>query len=143
MVDPTQIVADAEYVRSRLAPQPEQGQVKSPDEMVEDLEWAKYGTGRIALVLKDAGVEVKRCRRALAAASARARQTSTAKASDQRDADVVLAVVAEQEAFDVAESALEFAKSVARGVEQSGSLTQTQAALVRAQMNLAGTGREA
>jgi hypothetical protein len=71
--DAAAIEARVEKVRARLAPAPEDGVYKTPDEMVDDLEWAKYGTGQI---------------------------------------------------------------------EQTGSMTQTQASLVRAQMALAGSGRD-
>jgi hypothetical protein len=132
----------AEKVRARLAPMPTEGMHKTPEEMVDDLEWAKFGSGRIALVLKEAGALVKGSGRALAVARARAMQKATGKSADQREAQVVLAVLEEQQVFDDAVIAQEFAKAVARSVEESGSLTQTQASLVKAQMQLAGTGRE-
>lgn len=137
-----QITAHAEFVRSRLAPIPEEGLQKTPDEMIDDLEWAKNGVGRIALVMKDARRAVKEANKIARRAKALALKSSDGKSTDLRDADVAL--LCEQEISDAedAQIALDFAKDVARAVEQTGSMTQTQASLVKAQMSLAGTGRE-
>jgi hypothetical protein len=142
IADAERAEAAAEAVRARLAPAPTGGMVKAPDEMIDDLEWAKYGSGRIALVLKDASLAVRRARDVFARAHAAAVLGSGGKSEQLREADAALACADEQAALDVAEVALEFAKNVARSVEQSGSMTQTQASLVKAQMALAGTGRE-
>lgn len=136
------ITADAEYVRSRLAPQPTDGILKSPDEMIDDLEWAKYGTGRIAFVLKEADTARRRARRAFDLAHGVALLGSDGKSSEQREAEANALCQEEREALDEAEIAFEFARSVGRSVEGSASMTQTQASLVKAQMSLAGTGRE-
>lgn len=132
----------AEYVRSRLSPMPTEGLRKTPDEMIDDLEWAKYGTGRIALVLRDADTARRRARRAFEGAHAIALLASGGRSSAQREAEALALCLEEQEALDQAEIAYEFARSVARSVEGSASMTQTQASLVKAQMSLAGTGRE-
>ena len=134
--------ADAEYVRSRLSPQPVAGMLKTPDEMIEDLEWSKYGTGRIALVIKEADKERRRTKRIHDLAVAAAKKASQAKSSDLREADAELACTGEREAAEDAEIVYDFARNVARSVESSASQTQTQASLVKAQMSLAGTGRE-
>lgn len=136
------IEADAEYVRSRLSPQPTAGMLKTPDEMIDDLEWSKYGTGRIALVIKEADRERRAARRAYDLARAAALLASTGKSAELREADAELACAVEREVWEVAEVAYDFAKMVARSVESSASQTQTQASLVKAQMSLAGTGRE-
>lgn len=134
--------ADAEYVRSRLAPSPTEGIQKSPDEMIDDLEWTKYGTGRIALVLKEADLIRRRARRAFEAEHAKALLASDGKSSEQREAEALLVCAEERLALDEAEVAYDFARGVARSIEQTGSMTQTQASLVKAQLSLAGTGRE-
>lgn len=137
------IEADAEYVRSRLSPQPVEGMLKTPDEMIDDLEWSKYGTGRIALVIKDADKARRKAKRAHDGARAAALKASTAKSADLREADAELACAVEREAAEEAEIVYDFAKNVARSVESSASQTQTQARLVQAQLGLAGTGRQA
>lgn len=133
----------AERVRSRLAGAPVENLHKTPDEMVDDLEWSKYGAGQIAVALKDAATAVKSARRVFGRAHAVALRASAGKSSEQREADALLACEEEQFALDVVETAQDFAKQVARAIEQTGSMTQTQAGLVKAQMALAGTGREA
>ena len=134
--------ADAEYVRSRLSPQPVAGMLKTPDEMIEDLEWSKYGTGRIALVIKEADRARRAARRTYDLARAAALLASTGKSAELREADAEIACAVEREVWEVAEVTYDFAKGVARSVESSASQTQTPASLVRAQMSLAGTGRE-
>ena len=135
------VEADAEYVRSRLSPQPVEGMLKTPDEMIDDPEWSKYGTGRIALVIKEADKERRRTKGEFDLAHAAAVKASTAKSSDMREADATLACAVEREAAENAEIAYDFAKKVARSVESSASQTQTQASLVKAQLSLAETGR--
>jgi hypothetical protein len=39
---PAEMELEADDVRTHLAPRPQQGQVKTPDEIIEDLEWAKH-----------------------------------------------------------------------------------------------------
>lgn len=141
--DPVYSEHRTELVRARLSPAPVEGIYKTPDEMISDLDWSKYGVGQIALVLKEAGRTVKAVARRLARARALALQASEGRSADQREADVVLACEAEQELFDDAEIALDFAKNTARGIESSASQTQTQAGLVKSQLSLAGSGRGA
>ncbi len=131
-----------ERVRLRLAPMPEQGLHKTPEQMVDDLEWAKHAAGLVALSLKESSELVRDARRRWARAHALALRASTGKSSEQREADALLATEDEQLALDIAEVALEYAKGLARAVEQTGTMTQTQASMVREQMRLAGTGRE-
>jgi hypothetical protein len=130
-------------IRARLAPAPVEGLLKTPDEMVDDLEWAKHGTGQLALALKDASVLVRDARRAWARANAIALRGSDGRSAELREADAALVCEPEQIALDAAEVAQEYAKGVARAIEQTGSMTQTQAGLVKAQLSLAGTGRDA
>lgn len=141
--DIAEVEADAEYVRSRLSPQPVEGMLKTPDEMIDDLEWSKYGTGRIALVLKDAHRTKKAIDRRLAGARAVAMGAATGKSAEQREAEVYLATQKLQAEADEAEVVYEFAKTVGRSVESAASQTQTQAGLVKSQLSLAGTGRQA
>jgi hypothetical protein len=141
--DPVYSEFRAEQVRSRLSPAPVEGLYKTPDEMIGDLDWSKYGVGQIALVLKEANRTVKVTARRLALARARALKGSEGKSADQRDADVTLATEPEQQLADDAEIALQFAKDTARGIESSASQTQTQAGLVKSQLSLAGSGRGA
>ncbi len=131
-----------EALRARLAPAPTEGLMKSPDEMIDDLEWAKHGAGQLALQLKSASLLVRDARRSWARAHALALKASDGKSAEMREADADLVCEPEQIALDAAEVAQEYAKGVARAIEQTGSMTQTQAGLVKAQMALAGTGRE-
>lgn len=138
-----QIEDAAENVRLRLAPMPVGEMLKTPDEMVSDLEFAKWGSSRIALVLKHSRQELRDTQRDLREARARVLQRSVARSADLRQAEVDLECADLITAAETAQIVLDFAKDVARAVEQTGSMTQTQAGLVKAQMSLAGTGREA
>lgn len=131
-----------ERVRSRLAPAPTEGMLKTPDEMIDDLEWAKYGTGQIALALKQAGEQVRDARKSYREARASVIDSSDARSADKREAEVDLRCASERDLLDLAEVVQDFAKNVARSIEQTGSMTQTQANLLRSQLALAGSGRE-
>ncbi len=137
------IEGSAEDVRLRLAPMPVGEMLKTPDEMISDLEFAKWGSSRIALVLKQARLQVRDTAKELREGRAKVLGRSTARSADLRQAEVDLECADLITAAETAQIVLEFAKDVARAVEQTGSMTQTQAGLVKAQMGLAGTGREA
>jgi hypothetical protein len=140
---PNQIELRAEQLRARLAPAPVEGFQKTPDQMIDDLEWAKHGTGLIAMVLRQARRDVKDTQKLLREARAHVLQRSSARSSDMRQAEVDLECAELIDAFEDAQIVLEFAKDVAKAAEATGSMTQTQAGLIKAQMALAGTGREA
>lgn len=140
--DPDDIEADAEFIRSRLAPQPVQGQIKSPDDVIDDLEWAKHLAARSAVIIRDAD----KTRRAVAREHAKqhgiALRSSTAKSAELREADAYEATVDLRLALDAAEVAFDFAKAVARSVESSTSAVQTQSKMIAITYGLAGTGRD-
>jgi hypothetical protein len=140
--DPDAIEDDAEFARSRLAPQPEFGQVKTPDEIIDDLEWAKHLSARCAVIIRDADKTRRAVKRVYSLAHGRALKASTAKSAELREADAFEGTVQLQELVDDAEIAYNFAKDVARSVEQSASAVQTQSKMVAITYGLAGTGRE-
>lgn len=140
--EPAEIEADAEYIRARLAPMPVQGQIKSPDDIIEDLEVAKHMAAKSALVIRDADKTRRAVRRLHAIAHGKALRASTAKSAELREADAYEATSALQEQVDVAEIVFDFARNVAKSVENSTSALQTQAGMVKVTYGLAGTGRE-
>lgn len=131
-----------EEVRARLVTRPRSGQVKTPDSVVDDLQWSRWGASRMVRIVRDADETRRALRHVLEQAKARARMATTAKSADQRDAEVVLATEAEQTAYDAAEVAYEYARSTARMAEGNQSAIQTIAKQVEITYRLAGTGRE-
>ncbi|AXQ51883.1 hypothetical protein KDJ57_gp62 [Gordonia phage Catfish] len=61
--------------------------------------------------------------------------------ASERDAKVILATLKEREAAANADAALEYAKDVNRALDREKDSLQTRSANLRAQMQLAGTGR--
>lgn len=140
--DPDDIEKDAEFIRSRLAPQPVQGQIKTPDEIIDDLEWAKHLAARGAVVIRDADKTRRAVKRLHAIAHGKALRASELKSAEQREAEAFEATVGLAELVDEAEIAYNFARDVARSVEGSTSAVQTQAQMVKTMYGLAGSGRE-
>jgi hypothetical protein len=140
--DPKEIEADAEYARIRLAPMPTPGQIKTPDDVIEDLEVAKHLAAKSALIIKEADKTKRAVARLHAIAHGKALRTSTAKSAELREADAFQAALDLRTALDAAEVAYDFARAVAKSVEQSTSALQTQAGMVKVTYGLAGSGRE-
>lgn len=141
--DPDDIEKDAEFIRSRLAPQPVLGQIKTPDEVIDDLEWAKHLAARAAVVIRDADKTRRAVKRLHAIAHGKALRASAAKSAELREAEAFEATVQLAELVDDAEIAYNFARDVARSVEGSTSAVQTQASMVKVTFGLAGSGRDA
>lgn len=140
--DPAELEAEAEFVRSRLAPMPVVGQIKTPDDVIDDLEWAKHLAARSAVIIRDADKTKRAVARLFSIAHGKALKASTAKSAELREADAVAATVGLRAQLDAAEIAYTFARDVARSVEGSTSAVQTQASMVKVTYGLAGTGRE-
>ncbi|HEY8590694.1 MAG TPA: hypothetical protein VIL55_14205 [Naasia sp.] len=138
---PENLEAAAEQIRARLATRPVAGQVKTPDSIIEDLEWAKYGASQLPAILRDADRAVRVLQRRYSAAFVKAVRQSDARSADERrlEAEQALAPLLAQ--LDAAEVAYEYAKRVAKSVEAAQSNVQSQAAMVRVTYDLAGSGR--
>jgi hypothetical protein len=119
-----------------------QGQIKTPDDVIEDLEVAKHLAAKSALIIKDADKAKRALARLHAIAHGKALRSSTAKSAELREADAFEAALELRTALDAAEVAYDFARAVAKSVEQSTSALQTQAGMVEVTYGLAGTGRE-
>lgn len=145
---PENIELATEQIRARLVTNPErlaerrrQGQVKTPDQVIEDLEWSRWGAAQMVRVLRDADATRRALRLQLERARAKARMGSEAKSTDKRDAEVIEATADEQAAYDAAEIAYEYAKGTARMAEGNQSAVQTIAKQVEIVYRLAGAGR--
>jgi hypothetical protein len=139
---PSEIEADAEFARARLAPMPTPNQIKTPDDIIEDLEVAKNLAARSAVIIRDADKTKRALARVHAIAHGKALRTSTAKSAELREADAYEASIELRGMLDAAEVAFDFARSVARSVESSTSALQTQSKMVAITYGLAGTGRD-
>jgi len=140
--EPDELESDAEFVRVRLAPMPVQGQIKTPDDIIEDLEMAKHLAARSAVIIRDADKTRRAVKRIHSIAHGKALKGSTAKSAELREADAYAATDELQAIVDDSEIAYNFARDVARSVEGSTSAIQTQASMVKVTFGLAGTGRE-
>ena len=140
VVDPSVQEERADLVRARLAPQPQAGQIKTPDQVIDDLEWAKHGVAEGARLIREAERSLKALRHELERRRAQARQRSLGRSADLRDADVYLQTETLAHAVDDAETVLNYVVRVARASETTTS--QTQARMVEATFRLAGSGRE-
>lgn len=140
--DPDDIEKAAEWIRARLAPAPEPGQIKTPDDVIGDLEFAKHAAAQGAVIIRDADKTKRAVARLYAMAHGKALKGSTGKSAEQREADAFEATVDLKVLVDAAEVAYTFARDVAKSIEGSTSAVQTQASMVKVTYGLAGTGRE-
>ncbi|MEX1078913.1 MAG: hypothetical protein WED09_07380 [Homoserinimonas sp.] len=142
VVDPEEIEAQAEWARARLAAAPVSGQIKTPDAVIEDLEWAKHLSAKSAVIIRDADKSKRAIARVHSLAHGKALKSSTAKSAELREADAAATTEETRVLLDAAEVAYQFARDVARSVESSTSAIQTQASMVKVTYGLAGSGRE-
>ena len=140
--DPDDIEKDVEWVRSRISPAPVQGQIKSPDEIIDDLEFAKHAAALSAVIIRDADKTRRAVLRLHSIAWGIALKASKSRSKELREADAYAETVQLQELVDDSEIAYEFARNVARHVEGSTSAVQTQSKMVAITYGLAGSGRE-
>jgi len=141
---PEEIEEWAENLRKRIAkPIPQQGVIKTPDSIIEDLEMVQYVAGQNVAVLREADRTRRSARRALAKAVARAHKAATGKTVDDKKAEVEIATEAEADLVENAEIAYTYAKSIAELTETTKSAVQTQSKQVELTYGLAGSGRRA
>lgn len=140
--DPAELEVEAEYIRARSAPKPIPGQIKTPDDIIEDIEWAKHLAGRGVLIEKECDRTLRALQRLYAREFSKASKRSGAKSSEERKAEADTELAELVLAVDEAEVVYSFAKRVARVVELSASGTQSQGGLVKVTYGLAGSGRE-
>lgn len=137
------IEAEVEYIRRRAATKPvEDGQVKTPDDIIRELEQLKYLAGLNTLVLRDAAKARKANRKRAILARALASKQATGKDAKTRELQIEVMAAEQIEALENSEIAYDYAKSVAQLVYENKSSVQTQAKQVELTYQLAGTGRQ-
>lgn len=139
--DPSELETDAEWVRIRLAGKPVEGQIKTPDDIISDLEWAKYLAARSAVIIRDADRTLRALQRLYIAAELAVMKKSSAKSIEERKAEAQIELPELFAAVEEGEIVFEFAKRVAKSVESSTSAIQTQSKQVEITYHLAGSGR--
>lgn len=140
--DPAELEGEAEYVRARLAPKPIVGQIKTPDDIITDLEWAKHLAAKSAVIIRDADRTLRALQVLYIKAELGVTRKSDAKSVEERKAEAQIALPELFAALSEAEVVFEFAKRVAKSVEGSTSAIQTQAKQVEITYHLAGSGRQ-
>lgn len=132
-----------EYVRAKITPDTVDSEIRGPDWIIHALDDVGAAAGRMVLVVKEADRVRGEASRALVKAQARAQlQVKDEQLRvDEKAARVVEITEVESEAAAVAESAYQYARSVARLVEERKSAVQTMARMVELSYQLAGSRR--
>lgn len=143
VVAPADIESEVEFIRRRAARRPVEGQIKTPDDIVRELEDLKYLAGLNTLVLRKAAVTRKANRKRALKAKALAAKRANGKDAKTRELQIEVIAAAQIDALEDAEIAYDYAKSVAQLVYENKSSVQTQAKQVELSYQLAGTGRSA
>lgn len=149
IVDPESANAWSHYVRERVTPTPDTSRIVTPDDVIAELQNLKAAAGRMVFVVKEADDIRGDAARALAKATAAAQMKvrDEAKADkltvDEKAARVEQLTEEAADAAAVAERAYQYARSVARLVDDQKSAVQTIARLVELTYSLAGSRRGA
>lgn len=147
ITDPSSANAWSHYVRDKVTPTPDLSRVVTPDDVIAELQNLKAAAGRMVLVVKEADEIRGNAARALAKAVAKAQMTVRDEAKvdkltvDEKAARVEELTAGEADGAAVAERAYQYARSVARLVDDQKSAVQTIARLVELTYQLAGSGR--
>lgn len=149
ITDPGSVNAWAHYVRDKVTPTPDPAHIVTPDDVIAELQNLKAAAGRMVLVVKEADEIRGDAARAIAKATAAAQMKVRDEAReekltvDEKAARVEQLTSSEADAAAVAERAYQYARSVARLVDDQKSAVQTIARLVELTYSLAGSRRGA
>lgn len=135
--------ANVEFIRRRASARPVEGQIKTPDDIVRELEQLKYLAGLNTLVLREAAKTRKEYRKLAIRARALAVRRATGRDAKTRELQIEVIAGAQIDAAEDAEIAYDYAKSVAQLVYENKSSVQTQAKQVELSYQLSGSGRGA
>lgn len=147
IVDAASADAWSHHIRRLVTTTPDPSHVTTPDDVIADLQALRAAAGRMVIVVKSADDVRGGAVRALAKAKARAQMTVRDEAQeekltvDERAARVEQLTETEADAEAVAERAYQYARSVARLVDDQKSAVQTIARLVELTYSLASTTR--
>lgn len=135
---PAEIEKEVEFIRRRAAPKPVQGQIKTPDMIVAELEELKYLAGLNTLVVRKADVTRKEAKRLEMRARALAVKRATGRDAETRRLQVEAMAEAQIDQAEDAQIAYGYAKSVAQLVFENKSSVQTQFRAVELTYQMAG-----
>lgn len=135
------VTSEASFERKETAPRalPQGQQVRTPDNIIADLEQVDRMLNRSVRLLRDADDIRASAESALRRAQAKARLEVKGERATvaEKDALVAQKVEAEQSAFDVAEIAYRYARDTGRWLEGRKSSLQTESKLVLATYQVA------
>lgn len=133
----------SEYVRSKITPIHVDSEIRGPDWIIHSLDDVAAAAGRMVLVVKEADLIRRTAARELAKARARAQRKAAEEGGRVADKEARVEELTEVEAdaADVAEAAYQYARSIARLVEERKSGVQTMARMVELTYSLAGSRR--
>jgi transposase-like protein len=142
---PEEVKAEATAERLQAAPKEEfrDGEIKTMDDIIRELEVVDTQLNRSVRCVRDADEIRGEAAAALRRAAAKARLAARAEKGTvpEKDAMVTMAVDEEQTAADVAEVAYRYARETGAWLEGRKSSLQTQSKLVLATYQLAGSNR--
>lgn len=143
ITDAAAVDAWSHYVRDKVTPTPDPSEIVTPDQVISELRNLSAAAGRMVLVVRDADVIRREAARTLAKAQAKAQRTAAGEGGRVADkaARVEELTEAEADAANVADAAYEYARSVARLVDNQKSSVQTIARLVELTYSLASSRR--
>lgn len=147
ITDAASVNAWAHYLRDKVTTTPDPERIVTPDDVIRELENLKAAAGRMVLVVKEAddirGDAARKLARAIAAAQMKVREEAqTEKLTvDEKAARVEQLTADEADNAAVAERAYQYARAVARLVDDQKSAVQTIARLVELTYSLAGSRR--
>lgn len=147
IADPRAVDTWAHYVREKVTPSPDPSHIVAPDEVIGKLQDLMAAAGRMVIVVKAADDIRGRTARAHARAVASAQMTVRAESQeskltvDEKAARVEQLTADQSDEAAVAERAYQYARSVARLVDDQKSAVQTIARLVELTYSLAGSRR--
>ena len=135
----------SDYVRSKITPIQVDSEIRGPDWIIHALDDVAAAAGRMVLVVKEADMIRRTAGRDLAKARAMAQRKAAEEGGRVADKEARVEELTEGEAdaADVAEAAYQYARSIARLVEDRKSGVQTMARMVELTYSLAGSRRGA
>jgi|GEM_PF-2978365 len=149
ITDPQSANAWSHYVRDKITPTPDTSRIVGPDDVIAELQNLKAAAGRMVLVVKEAdeirGATARGLARATATAQMKVRDEAREEklTVDEKAARVEQLTADAADGAAVAERAYQYARSVARLVDDQRSAVQTIARLVELTYSLAGGRRGA
>lgn len=141
LVDVPSIEANAEKARLLAESSLDESVIRTPDWVIAQLALVSNRAARMVLVIHNAEAFKRHASTELARAKARARLKHSGLPGPQQTAQIVIDTAAEQDAFDVAVTAFEYARRIGNLLKDYTGRVQTIGRMVDVSFAGAGRGR--